>query len=370
MFIFSVSVILILISALPYVYYLCGMKFGDKTPPVKLLKEFPEISIIISAYNEEKIISERIDNLAESGYPKDKFELIFIDDHSDDNTRNLAELKLKCSGINYKIFSNAERKGTNKSYNFALTKTRNNIIVTTDANKFFEKNTLEILISRLVSDDSIAAVCADVRPFEESKIEKLGGMENIYRNFYGRMCDWESANDSTYNFNGALVAFKKEIISSIKENRGADDANTAFEAIRNGYRAVYVIESVIYEKIPSGINKQYRQKVRRAKRLIEATLFNLDLLKEKRTFSRRFYPFRIMMYVLSPAFFLVGLALFILSVLFYNVLAGAIIIVLFILFIRLNGSSFISSFTLNQIYLLAGLFKINENMTLWESTSV
>ncbi|UUX91254.1 glycosyltransferase [Methanoplanus endosymbiosus] len=370
MFIFVVSVLLISVSALPYIYYLFGIKFGKKTCSVYLLKEFPNISIIISAYNEEKIISERIDNLAETGYPKDKFELIFIDDHSDDNTKYLAESKLRDSGINYRIFSNYERKGTNKSYNFALSRAKNNIIVTTDANKFFEADTLVILISRLVSDDSVAAVCADVRPFEESKNQKLGGMEGIYRNFYGRMCDWESANDSTYNFNGALVAFKKNIISSIKENRGADDANTAFEAIRSGYRAVYVIESVIYEKIPPEINKQYKQKVRRAKRLIEATLFNMDLLTEKRIFSIRFYPFRIMMYVISPAFFLSGLILFIISVLVYSVFVGTVIIVLFILFISLKKSSFISSFILNQFYLLVGLLKIRKNMTIWDSTSV
>lgn len=372
MFLFTISAILLLVSAFPYLYYLLGIKFGKKTPPVKILDEdqYPPVSIVISAYNEGKIISERLDNLIEEGYPREKFELIFIDDNSSDNTGELAETKLADSGIDYRVFSNPVRKGTNKSYNFALGTAGNNIVVTTDANKFFEKDALKILVSRLVSDDQIAAVCAEARPFKESTGERTGGMEGVYRNFYGRMCDWESANDSTYNFNGALVAFKKDIIGSIKENKGADDANTAFEAIRKGYRAIYVREAVIYEKIPPHIHKQYRQKVRRAKRLIEATLSNLDLLKEKRIFSRRFYPVRIMMYILSPFFFLSGTVLFFAFLFLYNTIAAALILVLLLLFVYLKKSSFISSFILNQIYLFLGLVNIRKDMRTWESTSV
>ena len=372
MFIFIITVILLLISGFPYLYYLIGIKFGKKTSPVSVLNEdqYPPVSVIISAYNEEKIIAERLENLIEGGYPLEKFELIFIDDNSSDNTKKLAESRLADLGINCRVFSNDSRKGTNRSYNFALGIAENNIVVTTDANKFFEKDALRILISRLLSDERIAAVCAETKPFAESAKERTGGMESVYRSFYGRMCDWESANDSTYNFNGSLVAFKKDIIGSIKENKGADDANTAFEAIRKGYRAVYVMDAVIYEKIPPNIHKQYKQKVRRAKRLIEATLSNLDLLREKRIFSRRFYPVRIMMYVTSPFLFLLGLVLFFISLFMFNAIAGALLLVLLLLFVYVKKSSFISSFIINQIYLFLGLLNIKKDMRTWESTSV
>lgn len=372
MFLFIISVILLAISAFPYLYYLLGIKFGKKTSPVDILKkdQYPGISIVISAYNEEKIIRERLENLMNEDYPREKFELIFIDDNSSDETKKVAESGLADLGIKYRIFSNDTRKGTNKSYNFALGIAGSDIVVTTDANKFFEKGALGILVSRLVSDDRIAAVCAETRPVKESAKERTGGMEGVYRNFYGRMCDWESANDSTYNFNGALVAFKKDIIGSIKENKGADDANTAFEAIRKGYRAVYVKDAVIYERIPSNINKQYKQKVRRAKRLIEATLSNLDLLKERRIFSQRFYPVRIMMYVLSPFLFLLGLLLFFAALFLFNAIAGVLLIILLLLYISAKKSSFISSFILNQIYLFLGLLNIRKDMRTWESTSV
>ena len=143
-------------------------------------------------------------------------------------------------------------------------------------------------------------------------------LEGVYRSFYGRMCEWESAHDSTYNFNGALVAFRSDLIKRINDKHGADDANTAFEAIRKGYRAVYESKAIVYEDIPKSFKIQYRQKTRRATGLIEATLSNLDLLGEKNWFSRFFYPLRIFMYVCTPVLFFSRLVVFSLGIFLYN----------------------------------------------------
>ncbi|MDD4126315.1 MAG: glycosyltransferase [Methanomicrobium sp.] len=366
----AASVILMAVAAFPYIYYLFGIRFGRKSGKVSIPSVLPCISIIISAYNESGVIKRRIRNLAESDYPKENYEVLFIDDCSTDDTGILAQEAFKESGMDFSFFSNSERKGTNRSYNLAIKKARYEIIVTTDANKFFREDTLKILISRLVSDNAVAAVCAEVLPEPESYSENLAGLENIYRNFYGRMCDWESAVDSTYNFNGALVAFKRGTVSSINERMGADDANTAFEAIRKGFRAVYEIDAIVYEKIPPKVKKQYKQKIRRAKRLIEATLANTDLLRVKRPFSKKFYPLRIMMYILCPSMFFTAGILFILGLFLINPLYSLGFIMIAGLFLLLFRKNIISAFILNQFYLVIGLLNLRKDMRVWESTSV
>ncbi len=194
--------------------------------------------------------------------------------------------------------------GTNRSYNFAITRAHYPVIVTTDADVFFEPDALIYLINRLLDDDRIAAVTGELRPVKNTSTTTV--LEGVYRSFYGRMCEWESALDSTYNFNGALVAFRSDRISRINDKLGADDANTAFEAIRKGFRAVYEKKAIVYEDIPRSFTVQYRQKTRRATGLIEATLSNLDLLRKNTPFSRLFYPLRIFMYVCSPPIFLIS----------------------------------------------------------------
>jgi biofilm PGA synthesis N-glycosyltransferase PgaC len=239
--------------------------------------------------------------------------------------------------------------------------------VTTDADVFFEPDALNYLIGRLLSDEKIAAVTGELRPLMNTDSTTI--LEGVYRSFYGRMCEWESAHESTYNFNGALVAFRSNLIRCINDKRGADDANTAFEAIRKGYRAVYESKSIAYEVIPQSFKTQFRQKTRRATGLIEATLSNLDLLGRKNWFCRFFYPLRIFMFVCSPVLFFIFVILFSLSVFLYNPLFIVILILILSGAGILWRKNLISAFVLNQFYLLGGLLNLGKDMRVWESTS-
>jgi len=186
--------------------------------------------------------------------------------------------------------------------------------------------------------------------------------------YYGQMCEWESAIDSTYNFNGPLVAFRRKVIDQIEERKGADDANTAFAAIRAGYRAVYEPRAVVYEDVPADLSRQYRQKIRRATRLLEATLSNLDLLKADRPFSHRFFPFRLWMYLASPLLFFTGSILLLAGISLWNPLAGLLALAVAVL-IMLSGRTILAAFVLNQAYLIAGMTRLGKDMRVWESTT-
>ena len=361
------GIALFFLAIFPYIVYFIGILSGKTSKAPDLPVDLPPVTVIISAYNEEQILPDRVRNLAESIYPREKMELILVDDHSSDRTADVARESLEKSGFRFRVIRNPGRMGTNRSYNRAIPLASHPIVVTTDADVFFEPGALASVVARLVSDDSVVAVCSDLRPVPQAT--GTAAYESVYRGFYGRMCDWESRVDSTYCFNGALVAFKKDRVSRIEDRRGADDANTAFEAIRRGFRAVYEIHAVVYEFIPPDFSTQYRQKTRRAKRLIEATLSNLDLLGRPRPFSRYFYPLRIFMYLASPALFFVSLALigagiFILSPLLLLVLTVAVV----------TGGfawqrNFLLAFALNQFYLLAGLLHLPGESRTWESTT-
>jgi cellulose synthase/poly-beta-1,6-N-acetylglucosamine synthase-like glycosyltransferase len=361
------AVLFFFIALFPYMIYLAGIYLGKKSDPVISLETYPDISIIISAYNEEQVIEKRIANIQECHYPKENIEIIFVDDCSSDNTKNLAKLYLERSGIIHHLIANTERLGTNRSYNSALTKAQYPIIVTTDADVFFEPDALNYLIGRLLSNEKIAAVTGELRPLMNS--QSTTQLERVYRSFYGRMCDWESAHDSTYNFNGALVAFRSALIKRINDKRGADDANTAFEAIRKGYRAVYESKAIVYEDIPLSFTTQYRQKTRRATGLIEATLSNLDLLGGKTPFSRFFYPLRILIYLCTPTLFFIGLVVFSIGIFQYN----PIILPVLVLVLAFAGifwqQNLVFAFIINQFYLLAGTLNLGKDMRVWESTS-
>jgi cellulose synthase/poly-beta-1,6-N-acetylglucosamine synthase-like glycosyltransferase len=135
------------------------------------------------------------------------------------------------------------------------------------------------------------------------------------------------------------MAFKKQAVIRINDKQGADDANIAFATIRNGYRAVYEKEAIVYETIPTELKSQYRQKVRRAALLIDAIIANKDFINSNRPFAH-FFTLRAWMYLISPAAFCIGGVIF------------------FPLILLVLPSSFARTFVINQFYLLQGLVRV------------
>ncbi|MCK9581782.1 MAG: glycosyltransferase [Methanoregula sp.] len=362
-----IGIALLIIALSPYGVYLLGISFGKKSTETSFPDIYPQITMIMSAFNEESVVEARVANLMQCHYPKDACEIIFIDDFSSDQTLPRAKACLEKSGFEFTLIANPERLGTNRSYNHAMKRARYPIIVTTDADVFFEPDSLNYLTGRLMSDPAIAAVTGELSPRKnENNTTKL---EGAYRSYYGRMCDWESAVDSTYNFNGALVAFRTDLIRRIDDKRGSDDANTAFEAIRKGYRAVYERRAMVFEDIPSSFSVQYRQKIRRAKRLIEATLANLDLLGMNRPFTRLFYPLRLFMCICTPTLFFTSL-LFIAAGLYSAYPLVPLVLACLVVIVGIIWrENLLNAFVVNQFYLFVGLLNMGKDTRIWDSTS-
>lgn len=335
----------------PYIIYTYGIFFGRKQLLVWQLAStdipLPKITVIFSAYNEEKNIEKRIKNLEDCGYPG--MELVVVNDCSSDNT--FAELKkwLDWSGLSYHLIENSMRKGVSASYNYAIATATTDIVVVTDADVTFKPDALHLIVKRLISDDKIGAVTGDLQPYGARYASLI--MEEQYRSVYGDMCEWESAHDSTMNFNGALIAFRKSVVPMIPR-KGADDANIAFSTIRNGYRAVYEKDAIVYESIPQSFKIQYKQKIRRAHGILMAMWENTDLLSDDRPFSLFFFV-RTWMYFFSPALFFMGLIMY-----------PPLILLVLISMISSMGRAFV----LNQFYLIAGLF-YRKDTAVWESTA-
>lgn len=91
------------------------------------------ISIVLSARNEAAHISKCIDQIEKQNFPKDSFEVIIIDDNSDDETYLIAEAALLKSGITYELIHQPVHQGKKHNLSLAIQKARGSVIVTTDA---------------------------------------------------------------------------------------------------------------------------------------------------------------------------------------------------------------------------------------------
>ena len=110
--------------------------------------------------NEESVIKDRINNLAEV-YPKDKMELIISNDGSADNTENMTTNALQKPSLAGKVITHP-RSGVNKAINRGINETSSEIVVITGANGLFDKETMPDLVSVLLSSDEIGTVSGDL----------------------------------------------------------------------------------------------------------------------------------------------------------------------------------------------------------------
>jgi len=357
------------LAVIPYIIYLLGVTFGKKPAEIDFGKPetLPDISIVICAYNEERNIARKIQSISSCTYPDEKMEVVLVVDCSDDKTEDVARRELKNVHFSWKIHVNDQRSGKNKSLNTGIKLASHELVVATDADLIWNENSVGILVSRILVDDKFAAGTGDLQP--NPGADRVTSMEKTYRSYFGRMAEWECAHDSTPAFNGCLLIIRKSIVNGVNETVGADDANLAFEAIRKGYRTFYDTRAAIYEELPENLRKQYTQKVRRAKGLIQTTLANRDLLKVNRPFSRLFYPLRIWMYVVTPTMLVIGVFIFSIGLILNSPILFLVMLIAFLLLSFIKKGNLITAFVTNQFYLLAGLYSRRKNAVLWKSTS-
>ena len=365
-FVLAAGIFCGILAAYPYLYYLRRIRKPLSIFIQQKITEYPKISIVINAYKEGELVAERIKDICNTEYPLDKITLYVFNDGADAATSTAAESVLPSCPFETKLIEPKERLGKTACQNKAISLISDGIIVFTDADITTKPDALLRLVDAL-SEDTAGAVCADLIPVGSNT--SVAGSESAYRSVYGKMCEYDSSLDSTYNFNGPLIAFKKTAVPHVEEKQGADDANLALTCIKNGFRALYVSDAVAYELQPVSLKEQYSQKIRRADGLVNSTRLFKDAGKNSnRMFWRETFPKRKWMLLYSPILFiLTGLFGFVGSCLLSPILGfiALILAVAVLLFTLLHPKNLISSFIMNQFFLTIGLIR-RKNILQWE----
>jgi cellulose synthase/poly-beta-1,6-N-acetylglucosamine synthase-like glycosyltransferase len=118
-------------------FAIIGFNKLNRTIPLSKSSSPSFISIVASAKNEEQTIQEFIYQIVKQDFPKTHFELIIVDDCSDDKTYELAKETLEKSGLQYQLIKQDIHFGKKKNLALAIKKSKGDIIVTTDADVIY-----------------------------------------------------------------------------------------------------------------------------------------------------------------------------------------------------------------------------------------
>jgi cellulose synthase/poly-beta-1,6-N-acetylglucosamine synthase-like glycosyltransferase len=200
------------------------------------LKPFEiKVSIIIPARNEEKNIADCINHILGQNFPKELFEIIVVDDHSEDNTRSIVETLIStnnCIKIISSVHSEKNASFKKEAIEQGIMQSSGDLIITTDADCVMKKNWLSTIVS-FYQEKKPEMIIAPVAFHNEISIfERMQSLE-----FAGLILT--GAGSSYFNSpvlcNGANLAYSKRAFleaggfAGILQNPSGDDVLLMFK---------------------------------------------------------------------------------------------------------------------------------------------
>ena len=206
-------------------------------------KDFPSVTLLIAAYNEEKIIASKLENSLSLDYPKERLQIIVAADGSDDGTvatvRSYAERGVE---ISY----DSVRRGKMAAINHAMLLAQNEIVVFSDANNFYAPNALIELV-RPFSDVRVGGV-SGAKTINADE-DALGDTEGLYWKYESLIKKQETRLGCTVGASGEILSIRRKLFTPPPPEIINDDMFIAFSIIRAGYDMVYVPTARSFERM-------------------------------------------------------------------------------------------------------------------------
>ncbi len=221
------------------------------------LKNYPKVSVIIPAFNEEKVIRKTLESMLETQYPRK--EIIFVDDGSTDETLEIAnEFKNKISVLH------KDNGGKASALNYGLVYAKGEIIVVVDADTIIGRNSIKEIVKGFEVDKHVAAVAGNIKVRNRvnwitkcQALEYLTGIQVIRRAF--------DAFGSITVVPGALGAFKKSCVSgtgSYGKETIVEDFDQTIKLLKAGLITQGSVKAVAYTEAPSTFSDFKKQRKR------------------------------------------------------------------------------------------------------------
>ncbi len=244
----------------PFLLKIFSSNKPDNTVVFPYDENLPFVSILISVFNEQEVIVEKVESIYNTNYPVEKFELIIGSDASTDNTNSLLDdLSQKYHSLHFFIFK--QRQGKGNIINQLFENTKGKILILTDANVIFETNTIYELVKHFKNKD-IGLV--DTNMINKGlKKEGISIQENAYLSREVIIKNQESRIWGTMMGPfGGCYAIRKELYSKVPENYLVDDFYINMKVFEKQQKAINNLNAKVYEHISSNLKDEFRRKVR------------------------------------------------------------------------------------------------------------
>ena len=242
-----------------------------KKPVAKYLPpdgKLPTVTMLIAAYNEEKVIREKIENTLALDYPRDRLQIVVFSDGSTDATDAIVK---SYSSAGIQLLRVEGRKGKTHCQNEAVKIATGDILVFSDANSMYDRHAIKKLIQNF-HDEEVGVVVGELRYSHEDVIQ-----EGLYWKMERFLKVHESSIESCLGANGAIYAIRRNLYKPLPDDAISDFIEPFF-VYRQGYRVVYESTAFAIEHIGETTAIESLRKQRIITRTLSSFKYIIDFL--------------------------------------------------------------------------------------------
>ena len=279
------ALVLILHVYIGYPAILWLLSKALKGKPINRSDQFePNVTLMISCYNEIDVVEEKIQNALTLDYPKEKLNIVVISDGSDDGTDDVAK-KYEDKGVT--LVRQEGRLGKTSAINLAMTTCTTDIVVFSDANAMYQPDALKKLV-RNFNDPEIGYVVGAAL-YTDGSESSASASEDLYWKYEIALKTMESNLHSVVGGDGAIYAIRRELYIPL-DQKDINDFVNPLQIIEQGYRGIFDKEAICLEETAGDFSKEYKRKQRIVNRSFRGLMKVKSVLNP---FKFGFYSFEI-----------------------------------------------------------------------------
>ncbi|MEA4910494.1 MAG: glycosyltransferase [Candidatus Elulimicrobiales bacterium] len=274
--------------------------------PMRLFEkdsDYPAVTVVVPAYNEGESVAITTESLLKLNYPKDKLNLILVDDGSKDNTWEVMQRYKDHPQI--KIFTKPNG-GKFSAQNLALDNTTTPFLGCLDSDSAVHPEALNRIMTYFMEDPKIMAVAPTiVSSKEENIIQKAQKTEYEMQIYMKKMMSLVNAIHVTP---GPFSIFRKEVFDKIGKYKHAhttEDIEIALRMQKHHMKIENAPDAYVYTNTPKTVKSLYKQRKRWIYGFIQNALDYRGLFLRKKYGNIAFINLPISFMLLFSVFFLV-----------------------------------------------------------------
>ncbi|MGC6431536.1 MAG: glycosyltransferase family 2 protein [Jejuia sp.] len=256
----------------------------------------PEVTLFIAAYNEKNYIDAKMKNTLKLDYPKEKLNIVWVTDGSDDGTPEIIKQYKEAT-----VYHLDERNGKIGAMNRGMAFVKTPIVIFSDANTNLGKESIRRIVN-LFSNPNVGCVSGEKRIIDKESDVASGAGEGIYWKYESTLKKWDAELYSVVGAAGELFAIRTELYRHVEKDTLLDDFIISLRVAQEGYTIQYDPEAYAIESASANVKEELKRKIRISAGGIQSVVRLKSLLNffKYGTLSFQYISHRVLRWTLTP----------------------------------------------------------------------